>query len=46
MNSKYAKDILKLIDKSPTAYHVIENIKGILDAADFTGLKEDRKSVV
>ncbi len=40
MNSKYAKDILKLIDKSPTAYHVIENIKGILDAADFTGLKE------
>ena len=40
MNSKYAKDILKLIDKSPTAYHVIENIKGILDAADFIGLKE------
>ena len=40
MSREYAEKILKLIDKSPTAFHVIDNIKCILDAADFTGLKE------
>ena len=40
MSREYAEKILKLIDKSPTAFHVIDNIKCILDAADFTGLKK------
>ena len=40
MSREYVEKILKLIDKSPTAFHVIDNIKCILDAADFTGLKE------
>ena len=40
MSREYAKEVLNLIDKSPTAYHVIENVKYILDAADFTGLRE------
>ena len=35
-----AKDLLNLIDKSPTAYHVIENAKAILKAAGFKSLKE------
>ena len=41
MSKAYAKEILKLIDKSPTAYHVIANAKDILDAAGYTGLKEN-----
>ena len=35
-----AKELLSLIDKSPTAFHVIDNAKGILDAAGFKNLKE------
>ncbi len=35
-----AKALLNLIDQSPTAYHVIENVKEILDAAGFKSLKE------
>ena len=35
-----AKDLLSLIDKSPTAFHVIDNAKGILDSAGFKNLKE------
>ena len=41
MSKAYAKEILNLIDKSPTAYHVIANAKDILDAAGYTGLKEN-----
>lgn len=41
MSKAYAKEILKLIDKSPTAYHVIANAKDILDAAGYTGLREN-----
>ena len=40
MNKDYANRILKLIDKSPTAFHVVENAKSILDAEGFTGLAE------
>ncbi|MBR6171834.1 MAG: M18 family aminopeptidase [Eubacterium sp.] len=36
----YAEEVLKLIDQSPTAYHVIRNAKTILDQAGFTGLEE------
>ena len=35
-----AKELLSLIDKSPTAFHVIDNAKGILDSAGFKNLKE------
>ena len=35
-----AKELLNLIDKSPTAYHVIENAKDILDMAGYKSLKE------
>ena len=41
MSKAYAKEILNLIYKSPTAYHVIANAKDILDAAGYTGLKEN-----
>ena len=41
MSKAYAKEILNLIDKSPTAYHVIANAKDILDAAGYTGLREN-----
>ena len=41
MSKAYAKEILNLIDKSPTAYHVIANARDILDAAGYTGLKEN-----
>ena len=34
------KELLELIDKSPTAFHVIENAKGILDKAGYKSLKE------
>ena len=40
MNKEYARELLSLIDKSPTAYHVIDNVKCILNAAGFTGLNE------
>ena len=40
MSKEYANDILSLIDKSPTAFHVVENAKSILDTQGFTGLKE------
>ena len=40
MSKEYANDILNLIDKSPTAFHVVENAKSILDSQGFTGLKE------
>ncbi len=40
MSKEYANDILNLIDKSPTAFHVVENAKSILDSKGFTGLKE------
>ena len=40
MSKEYANDILSLIDKSPTAFHVVENAKSILDSQGFTGLKE------
>ena len=35
-----AKELLNLIDKSPTAYHVIENAKEVLDMAGYKSLKE------
>ena len=35
-----AKELLNLIDKSPTAFHVIENAKEILEQAGFKMLKE------
>ncbi|MBR6403359.1 MAG: M18 family aminopeptidase [Eubacterium sp.] len=35
-----AKTLLNLIDKSPTAFHVIENAKEILDLAGYKMLKE------
>lgn len=35
-----AKELLDLIDKSPTAYHVIKNARDILDEAGFKSLKE------
>jgi aspartyl aminopeptidase len=38
--SNDAKELLNLIDKSPTAYHVIENAKDILDKAGYKRLKE------
>ena len=41
MSKAYAKEILNLIDKSPTAYHVIANARDILDAAGYTGLREN-----
>jgi aspartyl aminopeptidase len=41
MSKAYAKEILKLIDKSPTAYHVVANAKDILDAVGYTGLREN-----
>ena len=41
MSKAYAKEILNLIYKSPTAYHVIANARDILDAAGYTGLKEN-----
>ena len=34
------KELLELIDKSPTAFHVIENAKEILEQAGFKMLKE------
>ena len=40
MSRKYVKEMLKMIDKSPTAYHVIANVKNILDEAGFTALDE------
>ncbi|MCR5215193.1 MAG: M18 family aminopeptidase [Eubacterium sp.] len=40
MSREYAEKILDLIDKSPTAFHVIENAKAILDLGGFVGLKE------
>ena len=40
MSKKYAEKILDLIYKSPTAFHVIDNAKTILDENGFTGLKE------
>lgn len=40
MSKEYAEKILELIDKSPTAFHVVENAKAILDSQGFTGLKE------
>ena len=40
MSKEYAKKVLELIDKSPTAFHVVENAKDILDSQGFTGLKE------
>ena len=40
MGREYAEKILDIIDKSPTAFHVVENAKNILDSQGFTGLKE------
>ena len=40
MSKEYAEKIIELIDKSPTAFHVVENAKAILDSQGFTGLKE------
>ncbi len=40
MSKEYARELLSLIDKSPTAYQVVDNVKCILDAAGFKGLKE------
>ena len=40
MISETAKEVLDQIAQSPTAYHVIENVKHELDRAGFTGLKE------
>ena len=40
MSREYAEKILELIDKSPTAFHVVENARAALDAQGFTGLKE------
>ena len=40
MSKEYAKKVIELIDKSPTAFHVVENAKAILDSQGFTGLKE------
>ncbi len=41
MNKEYVKEVLGLIDKSPTAFHVIENAKFILDQNGFEGLREN-----
>ena len=38
--SNGAKELLNLIDKSPTAYHVVENARDILEEAGFKRLKE------
>lgn len=40
MNKEYACEVLSLIDKSPTAYHVTANAGELLDCAGFTELKE------
>ena len=40
MGKKYAKEILSLIDASPTAFHVVKNAKDILDKKGFAELKE------
>ena len=40
MSKEYAKKVIELIDKSPTAFHVVENARAILDSQGFTGLKE------
>ena len=40
MYSETAKEVLDRIAQSPTAFHVIENAKGVLEQAGFTGLKE------
>ena len=40
MSKEYAKKVIELIDKSPTAFHVVENAKAILNSQGFTGLKE------
>ena len=40
MSKEYANDILSRIDKSPTAFQVVENAKSMLDSQGFTCLKE------
>ena len=40
MSREYAEKILELIDKSPTAFHVVENARAALDAQGFTDLRE------
>ncbi len=40
MSLEYANKILRLIDQSPTAFHVVENAKSMLDAHGFKGLRE------
>ena len=40
MYSETAKEVLERIALSPTAYHVIENAKRVLEQDGFTGLKE------
>ncbi len=39
MNKEYVNEVLKLIDISPTAFHVIENSKRILEENGFMELK-------
>lgn len=39
-NTKVAKELLQFIQNGPTAYHVVDNIKGLLSEQGFTELKE------
>ena len=42
-NGNYAKEMLKFIDASPTAYQAAENLAEILKAAGATELSEKQK---
>lgn len=39
--SAHAKDLLKFIDASPTAFHAVETIENVLKAKSYAELKED-----
>ena len=43
MSKKIAKDMMNFIDKSPTCFHVVENLKEKLVKEGFTELKENEE---
>ena len=43
MNNSVSQELLKFLQKSPTAFHAVQQMKSELLAVDFTELKENQR---
>ena len=43
MNYSVSQELLKFLQKSPTAFHAVQQMKSELLAVDFTELKENQR---